>query len=85
MATDDRVRAGVKHGRHLPYAGPHHRPQPPPLPAAGTQSDHSPGKDHTWDRDWTSLDDWKRWLTVAGADHSSFTDAPILEVAFQNP
>jgi hypothetical protein len=45
----------------------------------GTQADHAPGRDHTWDRDWPYLDGWKRWLTVAGAQHTSFTDAPILE------
>jgi hypothetical protein len=34
--------------------------------------------DETWDRAWADLDGWKRWLTVAGADHGSFTDVPLL-------
>jgi len=27
-----------------------------------------------WDRDWALMTGWKRWLTVAGMDHASFTD-----------
>jgi hypothetical protein len=27
---------------------------------------------------WAKLDGWKRWLTVAGSNHGSFTDVPIL-------
>ncbi|MER5214623.1 alpha/beta hydrolase [Streptomyces sp. NPDC002838] len=34
--------------------------------------------DETWDEAWAHLDGWKRWLTVAGADHGSFTDVPLL-------
>lgn len=34
--------------------------------------------DTTWDEAWAHLDGWKRWLTVAGADHGSFTDVPLL-------
>ncbi|HEY0002960.1 MAG TPA: hypothetical protein VGB74_21070 [Actinoplanes sp.] len=37
--------------------------------------EHAPGgRDDWWDKDWTRLTGWKRWITVAGADHSSFTD-----------
>jgi len=28
----------------------------------------------SWDRDWAQLKGWKRWLTVAGMQHPSFTD-----------
>jgi dienelactone hydrolase len=32
----------------------------------------------TWERDWTLLTGWKRWLLVAGAVHASFTDLALL-------
>jgi dienelactone hydrolase len=32
------------------------------------------GEDPWWDGDWSRMTGWKRWLTVAGMDHSSFTD-----------
>ncbi|WP_428961275.1 alpha/beta hydrolase family protein [Micromonospora fluostatini] len=34
--------------------------------------------DHSWVRDWPGLAGWKRWLTVAGTGHMSFTDRPVL-------
>jgi dienelactone hydrolase len=34
--------------------------------------------DETWDHTWAHLDGWKRWLTVDGAGHGSFTDVPLL-------
>jgi hypothetical protein len=27
-----------------------------------------------WEKDWTHLTGWKRWLMVSGTVHSSFTD-----------
>ncbi|WP_438295517.1 hypothetical protein [Streptomyces sp. HUAS TT7] len=44
----------------------------------GTQAHHAPGVDRSWDQAWANLDSWKRWLTVTGSDHVSFTDLPIL-------
>ncbi|MER6578490.1 alpha/beta hydrolase [Nonomuraea sp. NPDC001023] len=42
-------------------------------------ADHRPGgRDTSWDRDWRLLSGWKRWLTLPGADHQSFTDVPLL-------
>jgi hypothetical protein len=32
----------------------------------------------TWERDWTLLTGWRRWLLVAGAVHASFTDLALL-------
>ncbi len=32
----------------------------------------------TWERDWTLLTGWKRWLLVTGAVHASFTDLALL-------
>ncbi|MFI2190957.1 hypothetical protein [Streptomyces sioyaensis] len=50
-----------------------------PFLMLGTKADHSPGsEDKTWDSAWKKLDGWKRWATVAGADHFAFTDlAPL--------
>ncbi|MFU0243523.1 alpha/beta hydrolase, partial [Streptomyces scabiei] len=31
-----------------------------------------------WAATWNRLDGWKRWLTVTGAGHFSFTDIPWL-------
>lgn len=39
---------------------------------------HVPGAETTWDGAWTELTGWKRWLTVDGVGHHSFTDlAPL--------
>ncbi|GAA4637137.1 lipase [Actinoallomurus vinaceus] len=87
MAADDRVRAGVNLDgtfyAPVPATGLHGRP----FLLLGTQSIHSSGsdKDTTWDRDWPKLDGWKRWPAVAGADHSSFTDGPVLETMLGMP
>ncbi|MFD2083477.1 alpha/beta hydrolase family protein [Actinopolymorpha cephalotaxi] len=46
-----------------------------PFMFVGTEDGHSPGGDDTtWDRDWQRLTGWKRWITVAGTVHASFTD-----------
>lgn len=75
MATDARVRAGVNMDGTF-FA---------PVPGSGL--DGRPflmfgAKDRTvdtsWHEAWDQLDGWKRWLTVAGADHGSFTDVPLL-------
>lgn len=34
--------------------------------------------DASWLRDWPGLAGWKRWLTVTGSGHLSFTDRPVL-------
>ncbi|MFI8100990.1 alpha/beta hydrolase [Streptomyces sp. NPDC086023] len=78
MAADGRIRAGVNmdgafHGE-LPEGGPGGRP----FMLLGTDDDmHRPGgRDHTWDTAWDRFGGWKRWLTVAGSDHFTFSDAP---------
>ncbi|TGN73929.1 alpha/beta hydrolase [Streptomyces bauhiniae] len=35
-------------------------------------------EDPSWSESWAHLDGWKRWLTVAGTNHASFTDFPAL-------
>ncbi|MFI6604693.1 alpha/beta hydrolase family protein [Nonomuraea sp. NPDC050536] len=78
MAADDRVRAGVNMDGTffdpMPAAGLHGRP----FLLLGTRSEHAPGKDDSWDSGWKHLDGWKRWLTIAGSDHGTFTDVPTL-------
>jgi dienelactone hydrolase len=78
MAADERVRAGVDLDGSFDV-----------LPAAAGVGDrpfllvgsepHTPtGPDPSWDQAWTDLTGWKRWLTVTGAAHLSFTDLPDL-------
>ncbi|MET7332119.1 hypothetical protein [Nonomuraea sp. NPDC005650] len=77
MAVDKRVRAGANLDGTFHPAVALDRP----FQLMGSQSDHVPGKDHTWDEGWTKMSGWKRWLTVARTDHSSFTDLSILQRA----
>jgi dienelactone hydrolase len=79
MVADPRVRAGADLDGTLFT----------PVPAGGlagrsfllfgTQIDHNVGgSDTTWGDTYAALDGWKKWLTVAGTVHASFTDVPIL-------
>jgi hypothetical protein len=43
---------------------------------AATHGPDAPGSD--WQDAWMRMDGWKRWLTVAGAEHFTFTDLPVL-------
>ncbi|WP_214317504.1 alpha/beta hydrolase family protein [Nonomuraea sediminis] len=82
MVADRRVRAGVN------MDGTFYAPVTPTKQAfllLGTESEHSPGKDETWDRDWKSLHGWKRWLTVKNTDHASFEDLPVLQAQLGLP
>ncbi|MEZ0092272.1 alpha/beta hydrolase family protein [Streptacidiphilus sp. EB129] len=78
MAADPRVRAGVDMDGTfdipIPATGLDHRP----FLLLGTQSGHSPGEDPSWDSAWANLNGWKRWLTVSGTEHVSFTDLTVL-------
>jgi dienelactone hydrolase len=74
IPADHRVRAGVNLdgtiNTPLPPSGLHR-----PLLLLGTDATHKPGgSDPTWQAAWSRLTGWKRWLTVAGTQHSSFTD-----------
>ncbi|GAA0267259.1 lipase [Actinomadura nitritigenes] len=77
MAADRRVRAGVDMDgtfyAPVPSTGLGHRP----FLMFGAEHE-APGADPTWEQAWRSLDGWKRWLTVAGSDHGTFTDMPVL-------
>ncbi|MFI8823474.1 alpha/beta hydrolase family protein [Streptomyces sp. NPDC053431] len=58
-----------------------------PFLLLGTDDEtHRPGGvDATWDSTWRALDGWKRWLTVAGSDHFTFSDAPVIQRHFGLP
>lgn len=60
-----------------------------PLPAGldrpflflGRANTYTPGTGDgaaSWQRDWARLTGWKRWLTVAGTQHPSFTDLGLV-------
>ncbi|WP_020668789.1 alpha/beta hydrolase family protein [Amycolatopsis nigrescens] len=78
MSVDRRVLAGVN------MDGSFIEPVPEsgldrPFLMLGTAQSHTPsGEDTSWPQAWSRLTDWKRWLTVAGAGHSSFTDLSVL-------
>ncbi|NUT37605.1 MAG: alpha/beta hydrolase [Hamadaea sp.] len=77
MAGDARIRAGIDMDgttRELVPEGGLGRP----FMFLGTQAHHSPGgPDQSWDRDWSRLTGWKRWLVVAGTEHASFHDIAV--------
>jgi hypothetical protein len=58
----------------IPETGLNHRP----FMLLGDADAEAPGADPTWDASWPNLDGWKRWLTVSGADHYTFTDLDFL-------
>ncbi|GIH19585.1 esterase [Rugosimonospora africana] len=73
MLADPRIDAGVDMDGttydQLPDSGLSR-----PFMFLGTQAEHSPGQDSTWDHDFSRLTGWRRWITVAGTVHNSFTD-----------
>ncbi|WP_189850967.1 alpha/beta hydrolase family protein [Streptomyces omiyaensis] len=87
MVADRRVDAGIDMDgafwEELPPEGLRGRPF---LMLGTHDSVHLPGgEDTSWDRTWPALDGWKRWLTVAGATHATFTDFPLVERHFGLP
>ncbi|MGW1991661.1 alpha/beta hydrolase family protein [Embleya sp. NPDC001921] len=79
MALDPRSRAGLNIDGAFHSAVPEEGLHGRPFLMLGTDDDiHRPGgRDRSWDEAWGRLDGWKRWLTVAGANHYSFTDIPV--------
>jgi dienelactone hydrolase len=73
MLADSRIDAGIDLDgttwNQLPSTGLSR-----PFLFLGTKAEHSPGQDPTWDKDFSRLTGWRRWITVAGAVHSSFAD-----------
>ncbi|MER5885488.1 alpha/beta hydrolase [Streptomyces sp. NPDC001941] len=86
MAGDARVRAGVNMDGAfwgaLPQGGLGGRP----FLMLGAEDTHLPGGiDASWGRTWPELGGWKRWVTVAGAEHFTFTDGPVIKDYFGVP
>lgn len=76
MRADARVDAGVNLDGPMVPAEPVDRP----FLLFGSLDEHSPGgeADPSWDTVWPLMSGWKRWLTMTGADHYSFTDLDLL-------
>lgn len=87
MARDSRIRAGVNMDGAFQDPVPADGLGPRPFLMLGADNEvHRPGgRDRTWDQAWSRLDGWKRWLTVAGADHLTFSDAPVITDALTPP
>ncbi len=80
MVTDARIRAGIDMDgtQNDPLLAPG---LDRPFLFLGRQSLYAPGtgvESATWDADWKQLKGWKRWLTVAGVVHPSFTDIGLV-------
>ncbi|MEV5976733.1 alpha/beta hydrolase [Streptomyces sp. NPDC052114] len=78
IGTDPRIRAAANVDgtffAPVPSAGTSR-----PVLMLGTDKKHHPrADDTTWLREWRRLDGWKRWFTVAGSGHFTFTDLPVL-------
>lgn len=78
MAGDTRIRAGANLDGTVAAPIPKHGLNGRPFLLFGNQATGRPGTDETWDTTWSRLDGWKRWLTVTGATHLTFTDLPAL-------
>ncbi|MFD9692857.1 alpha/beta hydrolase family protein [Kitasatospora sp. NPDC059088] len=79
MVADPRVRAGVNlDGAFKPAPAPGRIDRP--FLMLGITDSHSPsGTDTTWGDAWAALGGYKKWLTVAGADHFSFSDLDLIQ------
>ncbi|MFI1757459.1 alpha/beta hydrolase family protein [Streptomyces sp. NPDC020571] len=79
MEADRRVRAGVNldGGFFVRDAGAGLGRRP--FMMIGAEAVHGPANTGSdWAATWNRLDGWKRWLTITGAGHFSFTDIPWL-------
>ncbi|WP_137991560.1 alpha/beta hydrolase family protein [Streptomyces vilmorinianum] len=87
MAADPRIDAGINMDGafwdRLPAKGLRGRP----FMMLGTDDAvHRPGgTDTTWDSTWPTLDGWKRWVTVSGSEHFTFSDSPVVLSHFGLP
>ncbi|MEU5401544.1 alpha/beta hydrolase [Streptomyces sp. NPDC005963] len=87
MIADSRVDAGIN------MDGGFWEPLPPeglrgrPFMMIGTEESSVPGseEERNWSETYRALDGWKRWLTVAGSDHMSFSDSPLIAEHFGLP
>ncbi|MEU4330176.1 alpha/beta hydrolase family protein [Nonomuraea dietziae] len=80
MVEDRRLRAGIDMDGTVESAIPASGLSRPFL-LLGKPATYTPGKGETaasWERVWTGLTGWKRWLLMTGAVHMSFTDLGVL-------
>ncbi|MFE7591686.1 alpha/beta hydrolase family protein [Kitasatospora sp. NPDC057512] len=87
MVADPRVRAGVNMDgafKPVPMPGQINRPF---LMLSSPNNHPANGGDTTWVQAWAALGGYKKWLTVAGADHFSFSDLDVLheQAGFPTP
>ncbi|MFD8480463.1 alpha/beta hydrolase family protein [Kitasatospora sp. NPDC059673] len=75
LLTDDRIRAGANLDGTMFVPVPATGLKGKPFLMIGRPLDGP--DDPSWTESWSHLDGWKRWLTVAGSDHGSFTDIPL--------
>ncbi|HLL64447.1 MAG TPA: hydrolase [Micromonosporaceae bacterium] len=75
MVADHRVDAGVN--MDGTFFAPVTRLDRPFL-MLGAEGHGEPGNDRTWDETWSRLAGWRRWISVDGTTHSSFTDYGVL-------
>ncbi|MGW3514189.1 alpha/beta hydrolase family protein [Streptomyces hydrogenans] len=79
MAGDRRIDAGVNMDGTFWDALPSDGLGGRPFMLLGADEYHRPGAgDTSWDSTWAGLSGPRHWLTVDGADHLGFTDAPVL-------
>ncbi|MFJ4095131.1 alpha/beta hydrolase family protein [Kitasatospora sp. NPDC089913] len=77
LLTDCRIRAGVNLDGTMDVLVPATGIGGKPFLMIGHSLDGE-AEDESWEKSWPRLDGWKRWLTVEGTDHHSFTDFPVL-------
>ncbi|MEU8888612.1 alpha/beta hydrolase [Streptomyces sp. NPDC048442] len=75
MLGDSRIRAGLNIDGNFHFVND--TPLNRPYLMLGKQ-DHTPGAEPTWDETWPELTGWKRWLSVDGMQHLSFSDVASL-------
>ncbi|MFI1918276.1 alpha/beta hydrolase family protein [Nocardia sp. NPDC020380] len=79
MALDPRIHAGVNMDGSFQGTVPATGLGDRPFLLLGADDQSSPGgSEPSWDEAWSRLHGWKRWLTLAGADHESFIDTGAL-------
>jgi dienelactone hydrolase len=78
LMGDTRIKAAVNMDGNFRY--PNDTPLNRPMLMLGKPSHVPGGPDPTWDKTWSELTGWKRWLSVDSMEHLSFTDvAPLAE------
>ncbi|MFE0738400.1 alpha/beta hydrolase family protein [Streptomyces sp. NPDC058855] len=79
MAADRRIDAGVNMDGTFWDAPPADGLGGRPFLFLGTDEFHRPGGgDTSWDTTWAGVRGEKHWLTVGGAGHLDFSDAPLI-------